>query len=984
VEKILIGPGAIGNTSEQYRETLYFRGFHFGSTASLLNVGIGGNMLVNGDFSDGSTGWQPQETAPAEGTASVTAGNEVYYDVIADDGVNWHLRLRQEGLSLNSGKTYRVSFDAWAESNRTFRVNIKSAANGDTLNFDVSLSTNRTTYAREFSVAKPIADDFRLTLYFGAAGDNDVWLDNVSLVEVDAKGDPNWIPQGGTLSLQPESGGTVYLTRYRLPLANYVDAATRMFDVEEFASYAAVEQTVSAGQSSSINTVGLLPGSYDLVLVDNGIVEAVHSFHMAFTSPPVSPHYAVSVEVSGQTTDLSTFYSCRRAEYIKDWGLDGKNYEIKTYGQNRKEPVNAHSWAGISTDAYPITVRVKVLPAAEDDHIDGTPGITLPLMSAHVLPSSYEIPCWLEGTDTIAFTLDRPEKVMVVPNYHDAMSVFTNLAVGHVPLQSFEDTYTASTIPDDFNANVIVDHLSEGFKNPLVFLGRGPELFVSELGLSKTDPGTLVISPGDRPTQAALSAADTVWFEPGGHDLSRLGTSPSYRTYINAGQTYYLEEGAYVAAGFKKNEASGSADCRMVGRGTVSGVNHFWGGGNYDENSLAVEIDVIDGLDFVEREGWGIDGGDLISDISLLGAWHGNCDGLDSLDHCTVLNSFITAHDDNLKLNDHTVAEHLVIHMLGVNAHPIMFKEMWDDVTFANAVVKDVDIIANMKRPVPNHADWGRLEAAAITCLQTRHVSIENAQFSDIRIETPFLARVVSLYNMYSEGGDWPYVPSWLAIDNVNNPASINGITFENITVNAPMLGWRSLLGSGFSHSFSNISFVNLDINGVRVTEANHDDYFEVSGYVFGTDPVDGGSERVDISDPVRNLMFHDSLYSAWENTYALVQGAEGDDDGDGVANLAEFALDGDPNDPFNIGTQPEFQAGAGGFSYVHPVLAKRNPGISYTVETTDNLVSNDWNATGYTLSGTNNLGGDFNAVSNWIPTGAETQQFIRLRIGAE
>ena len=135
--------------------------------------------------------------------------------------------------------------------------------------------------------------------------------------------DPHWIPQGSVISLQPETNGTAYLVRYRIPLRNYVNENNRNFDIAEFASHAAASQAVAAGQTNLIDTGGLLPGTYDLVLANNGMVEAVHPFHLAFRDPPVSPHYAVSVAFSGQTNDLTTYYSIRRAEYIRDSGVDG-------------------------------------------------------------------------------------------------------------------------------------------------------------------------------------------------------------------------------------------------------------------------------------------------------------------------------------------------------------------------------------------------------------------------------------------------------------------------------------------------------------------------------------------------------------------------------------------------------------------------------------------------------------------------------------
>jgi hypothetical protein len=788
--------------------------------------------------------------------------------------------------------------------------------------------------------------------------------------------DPDWISQGAVISLTPTVSGSLYMMRVPIELANYLGYTT--LNENRLARYAATTVNVTAGQPASLPTSGLRSGFYDFVLVRNGAVEATKRVHLAFSRIPVSPHYEVSVEMNGKITSLSTYTSYRDEVYVRDFGVDGKGNI--TFFNASGQPVNAHSWAGISTRDYPIVVRVKVLPAAGNTYFDGSDGISFPIESARVLPSSYDIPCRIEGSDTIVFTLDRPRKVMVIPNYEKAMKVYEDLAVGHTPLSSFEDRYESrNEIPDGFNADRASNEISEGYKNPLVFLGREPDTFPADLGFSKDASDTLVVRPGDRPTQEALSAARVVWFEPGTHDLSRLGEFPSYRTYIEAGQIFYLEEGAFVAAGFKRDEESGPEDCYLVGRGVVSGINHFWGGGNYVINSLSVEVDIVDGLNFVDRAMWGIDGGDLINDIALMGAWHGNCDGLDSLDHCTVLDSFLMAHDDNLKLNDHTYAENLVIYMLGTNAHPIMFKEMWDDVVFANAVVKDVDIVGYWKNSYSGADGWHRITPGAIACMQTRNVSIQNALFSDIRIESPHVSRVFSFYNLYSGGENWPYVPDWLDINNANNHSRIDGLVFENITVTTPLISWRSLFGSGFADSFANLSFANIFVNGVQVTEENMSEHVEISGYVNGTDPADGGTQRRDIADPVRNIVFHDTLLASWSTRQPFTTGLTGDEDADGISNLLEFAFGGDPWDPGSSGQLPYCDLESGQFSFVYPVLDFPNTGLTYSVESSTNLRS--WESADLSPE-LLEKGEGLQMFKVSIPIDSRDSWFYRLRIG--
>ena len=57
---------------------------------------------------------------------------------------------------------------------------------------------------------------------------------------------------------------------------------------------------------------------------------------------------------------------------------------------------------------------------------------------------------------------------------------------------------------------------------------------------------------------------------------------------------------------------------------------------------------------------------------------------------------------------------------------------------------------------------------------------------------------------------------------------------------------------------------------------------------------------------------------------------------------------------------------------------------MDYQLELTDNLVSNIWKATGYTETGTGDMDGIFEAVTNEISLVGKTNEFIRLRITGE
>ncbi len=125
--------------------------------------------------------------------------------------------------------------------------------------------------------------------------------------------------------------------------------------------------------------------------------------------------------------------------------------------------------------------------------------------------------------------------------------------------------------------------------------------------------------------------------------------------------------------------------------------------------------------------------------------------------------------------------------------------------------------------------------------------------------------------------------------------------------------------------------------------------------------------------------------YDAWAAGWGVDIGAEGDDyDEDGLANLYEYGLGGNPINPLDQGTSPEFGvANIGGinwFGYVHPQLSDPDSGLDYHLELTDDLAGGAWTNAGYTVTGTNVTGSTLDLVTNVTDTVAGSK-FIRLVI---
>ena len=556
--------------------------------------------------------------------------------------------------------------------------------------------------------------------------------------------------------------------------------------------------------------------------------DAVHVYDFPGGERFSSEDYTVTIEQNGNVHESFVYFNKPQVEYLKFYSWDRQIMQTQTrYPETRS--VTEHSTAIFSFDGK-ITVRVKVNHGAEH--------ITLPLTSARVLPTSYGIDAWIENGNTIVFELDQPRKVAVVPNYDEAWQVFVDLAEDHEPIRYRADGHDQSVDRPNFRGGNVIGSLSEGFKNPLFVFGMPLEDEIP----NKHAPSTLVINPGDEIKQEKMDQYRTVWFKPGFHDLSHLGTHPYHQTMIRGGQTFYLEGGSYLAARIKKDNTT-SGISTVTGRGVISGINHEWFVGHLEDGSVVpgpmemealvytsyhdggqvIDVDRLIGVNVTEVTFFGIVGGSLIRDVTMTGTWHGNNDGIDYVDNGLIEDCFLMAHDDNLKITDGTHARNVVIWQLE-NAHPIMMKEVRNEVTYSNTIVEDIDVIAYF---VPKRwSPWSTVTHSVIGMTTAGDIEVNNFTFRDIRVESPYIYRVFSIYNMDQA---LPYAPIWFAVPTSDEiHTRINGVTLENITVNSPLIMHRSLIGSAYENSLSNIEIINLNINGTVVNEANADEFIEI------------------------------------------------------------------------------------------------------------------------------------------------------------
>jgi hypothetical protein len=161
--------------------------FYFAQTKSPFEDLISpGNMVINGSFSDGETDWILTALLPGQATGSIQNGE---YAVSITNGGNfvWDINLKQENLSIENGKNYSVSFDAYAAAPRQIAALVGKNSDPWTVysgNENFSLTTSKQNYSYSFTMQEATDPIARLGFDVGLST-VDVFFDNITLTEVE-------------------------------------------------------------------------------------------------------------------------------------------------------------------------------------------------------------------------------------------------------------------------------------------------------------------------------------------------------------------------------------------------------------------------------------------------------------------------------------------------------------------------------------------------------------------------------------------------------------------------------------------------------------------------------------------------------------------------------------------------------------------------------------------------------------------------------
>ncbi|SCW43089.1 Carbohydrate binding domain-containing protein [Lachnospiraceae bacterium C10] len=189
VKTTLVTPKSLKAKDQKITLTFNKPGTYYIDDVMVSRVMTGANMLENGDFKDGISKWSQYVDASASGDIKAENG-KVIVKVDNAGTADWNVQLKQGGLALKAGKTYKISFKASSTVARKMKLAIMRDK-GDYKWFggiNADLTDKEQTFTATFTPEADDNDTIVCQLSMGKYGDTDtpastITISDVTLVE---------------------------------------------------------------------------------------------------------------------------------------------------------------------------------------------------------------------------------------------------------------------------------------------------------------------------------------------------------------------------------------------------------------------------------------------------------------------------------------------------------------------------------------------------------------------------------------------------------------------------------------------------------------------------------------------------------------------------------------------------------------------------------------------------------------------------------
>ena len=175
-------------------------------SATVNMIGPGQNMVQNGDFAQGPSGWVWGLSGGASASWAIENGVSHVY-ITNGTATLGNIQLKQTGKAIMQGRRYVFEFDAWSAQPRYIEAKVAQDA-APNLNYSGTTSTYLTPVHNHFRYvfSMSAASDLNASIFFNlGSSPYGVYLDNVSLFNV-AAGDLNLDGRVDLLDLRVMTG----------------------------------------------------------------------------------------------------------------------------------------------------------------------------------------------------------------------------------------------------------------------------------------------------------------------------------------------------------------------------------------------------------------------------------------------------------------------------------------------------------------------------------------------------------------------------------------------------------------------------------------------------------------------------------------------------------------------------------------------------------------------------------------------------------
>lgn len=147
-------------------------------------VEVGTDLIKNGDFSKAEESWTNAVTAPGAATADFTQGKAVY-QITNPGSADWNVQLKQGGLLLESGSTYKVKFKVKSTQARTIKLALLTATYDYYGGADIALNAGEElSFEQDITISKDTNTAIDFIISMGKLENVDTPASNIEISDI--------------------------------------------------------------------------------------------------------------------------------------------------------------------------------------------------------------------------------------------------------------------------------------------------------------------------------------------------------------------------------------------------------------------------------------------------------------------------------------------------------------------------------------------------------------------------------------------------------------------------------------------------------------------------------------------------------------------------------------------------------------------------------------------------------------------------------